>query len=63
MPRLIEIDKCQEKRVTHKDCGAVIGYYENELQTCSYTDYGGGSNTDYFIICPHCGEKVVVKSY
>lgn len=62
MPRLIEIDKNLEKRITHKKCGAVIGYFENELQSYSYQDYGGGSNRDYYILCPHCGERVVVKS-
>lgn len=61
MPRLIEIDKSQEKIVTHKDCGAKIGYFQSEVKNFVHHDYGGGSDLVYFIICPNCGEKVYVK--
>lgn len=62
MPRLIKIDKQQEKQITHKECGAVIGYFPNEIQSYTHYDYGGGSDLIYYIICPNCGQKVFVKS-
>jgi hypothetical protein len=63
MPRLIEIDKSCEKQVTHKKCGAVIGYFQNEVQNKKVTDYGGGNDTYYYIICPNCGENIEVKGH
>jgi hypothetical protein len=63
MPRLIEIDKSKEKKVTHGECGAVIGYFLNEVQKGTYTDYGGGTDAYYFIICPNCGKKIEVNKY
>jgi hypothetical protein len=62
MPRLIELDKSVEKKVTHRECGAVIGYYQNEVQDGGvYEDYGGGRELWYYIVCPNCGKKVEVK--
>lgn len=64
MPRLIKIDDNREKEVTHKECGAVIGYFQNEVKKGHvYEDYGGGREQMYFIVCPNCGEKVYVKGY
>jgi len=56
--RIIEVSVKHEKRVTHKDCGAVIGYYLREVQERTYADYDGGSETIRFIICPHCGKEI-----
>lgn len=61
MPRLIEILKDCEKTVIHHDCGAKIGYYQNEVKSFVSHDYGGGSDTNYYIDCPNCGKKVYVK--
>jgi hypothetical protein len=63
MPRLIEILKDCEKIVVHNDCGAKIGYYQTEVRSYVAHDYGGGSETIYFIICPNCGKQVEVKGY
>lgn len=60
MPRLIKIDKKKEKKITHKDCGAVIGYYQNEVKEFVYHDYGGGSELCHYIECPRCKERVLV---
>lgn len=60
MPRLIEILKSEEKIVIHKECGAKIGYYWNEAKQAVHEDYGGGREVWYYILCPHCGEKVEV---
>lgn len=61
MPKLIKIDKGQQKKTTHSDCGAVISYFKNEVQSAVHYDYGGGSDTWYYIICPNCGKKVEVS--
>lgn len=62
MPRIIRIDEKQEKQVTHRECGAVIGYFKNEEKSYLHHDYGGGSDTVYYITCPHCNEKIVLRS-
>lgn len=62
MARLIRIRQEEEKRTVHKDCGAEIGYYLNELKEAIHYDYGGGSEVWYYIICPNCGKKVEVKN-
>jgi predicted RNA-binding Zn-ribbon protein involved in translation (DUF1610 family) len=61
MARVIEILKTEEKIVVHKDCGAKVGYYKNEEKNYTYTDYGGGSNVVYYITCPNCGEKIILR--
>lgn len=63
MARVIEILQSEEKTVVHKDCGAKIGYYNNELKSYVKYDYGGGSDTISYIVCPHCGENVIVSRY
>lgn len=64
MPRLIKIDDKHEKKVTHKECGAVIGYFQKEVKKGHvHEDYGGGSEQMYYIVCPNCSEKVYVKGY
>jgi len=62
MPRLIEIDKSAEKRYTHRDCGAVIGYFESELETFKRSHYDGSTSVNYYLVCPRCHQKVIVKS-
>jgi len=64
MPRLIEISKAVEQQVTHRECGAVIGYFPNEVQDGGiYEDYGGNSERLFYIICPNCGHKLTVKRF
>ena len=58
MTRLIKIDKDQEKEVTHKKCGAVVGYFENEVTYKVFDDYGGGSDVYGQITCPNCKEII-----
>lgn len=58
MARIIRIDKELEKELTHKKCGAVIGYYEREVDYKNYPDYGGGNDRYGHIVCPHCFEVI-----
>lgn len=60
MPKVIKIDP-PELKVKHGDCGAVISYYENEVQSFIHHDYGGGREIIRYIICPNCGKRVQVR--
>ncbi len=62
MARVIEILKTEEKTAVHRDCGAKIGYYRNEVTSQVIGDYGGGSDTYYFLMCPNCGKKFEVAN-
>jgi hypothetical protein len=59
MAKVIRIDKTKAKRKTHNDCGAVVEYFETEVQSYTKTDYGGGTDIYYYIICPNCSGKIV----
>lgn len=64
MARVIEKNvKKVEKKIIHKACGAKIGYYQNEVKSYTYHDYGGGSDQVYYIVCPNCGENIEVGRY
>lgn len=61
MARLIRIDDKKEKQTTHSECGAVIGYFMNEVEDIkSVQDYGGGSDQYGYIICPNCKKRIQV---
>jgi DNA-directed RNA polymerase subunit RPC12/RpoP len=51
------------KEVVCKNCGVTLSYVPKDIESRSYKDYGGGSDTDYYITCPPCGSKVFVKPY
>lgn len=61
MARVIEILPSEERTIIHRECGAKIGYYLNEIQSTTYTDYGGGRDTYYYINCPNCGKPIEVS--
>ena len=51
------------KEVVCRNCGATLQYVPKDIQSRTYKDYDGSSDTDYFINCPPCGERVFVKRY
>lgn len=51
------------KQAICKNCGAVLEYTPKDIQSHTYKDYDGSTDTDYFITCPPCGERVHVKRY
>jgi hypothetical protein len=61
MAKVIKIDKKKAKRVTHGECGAVVEYFQNEVQSYTHYDYGGGSDQVYYIPCPNCGCNIKVS--
>ncbi len=61
MPRLIKIDP-PELKIKHKSCGAIVAYYPNEIKSFIKSDYGDGSDTIYYIVCPHCKNDITVSN-
>jgi len=41
MAKVVKIDKSKMKKVTHNECGAVIKYFSNEVESKWKSDYGG----------------------
>lgn len=59
MAKVIKIDESQAKRRTHKECGAVIEYFENEVERKLEPEpYGGGSDWYNYLTCPNCGKRM-----
>lgn len=58
MAKVVRIDKSKAKQRTHSSCGAVIEYFENEVEKKTVPDYGGGSDVYSFLRCPHCGQMM-----
>lgn len=63
MPRVIGQDPGAIKRITHKACGNIIEYVENDVITLwSGTDYADSYGAKGFI-CPGCGEQVITERW
>lgn len=58
MARVIRIEPEAEHTMLHKECGAFIGYFENEVVDKVITDLGGGRETYHHLTCPHCGNII-----
>lgn len=44
----------------NKGCGALLEVNGLDIKSGSYPDYGGDSDTYYYVICPVCGAKIEV---
>jgi hypothetical protein len=51
------------KQVVCRNCGVTLEYVPRDVKSQVTHDYGGGSDTDYFIECLACAKKVYVKPY
>ncbi len=52
-------------RVICPNCGYELEYTGVDVNSYQKTDYGGGTDTYYYITCPRppCGEQVNVSKY
>jgi len=50
------------KQVVCSHCGATLEYTPIDVQQRSYTDYGGDSDTSYWINCPKCSSHISVRN-
>lgn len=48
------------KETICRNCGATLSYVPADIQNKTVRDYGGGSDSYYFIKCPPCGHEVHV---
>ena len=59
MAKVVRIDETKAKRRTHSRCGAVIEYFESEVESKVENEpYGGGTDTYHYLTCPNCGERM-----
>ena len=63
MVSVIGEDKTVLKETSCRGCGARLQYGMNEVQTRNGTDYSGGPDGEDYIMCPRCGNKVVLRSW
>lgn len=64
MVEIVGIDEKAKKKITHKECGAILLYLPNEVVTLwSGTDYGGGPDGATGFKCPHCGGNVIIERW
>lgn len=63
MARVVEEIPVQYKRVLCQNCGRTIEYVQAEVKSYHGTDYGGGPDGREWIVCPHCGKDITLKSW
>lgn len=63
MAKIIGKDDSKVRRVTCHNCASRLEFTNSEVDTRTYIDYGGGSDTLYYIICPNCSFRVEVKQH
>lgn len=51
------------KRIVHRHCGATLEYLPMDIKSRTSRDYGGGTDVTEYIVCPHCGQEVVIRSW
>lgn len=63
-PRVVGTDEGAVKKITHKNCAAVIEYTPSDVRLLwSGKDYSGGSAGAKGFTCPHCGENVITERW
>jgi len=63
MVKVVGEDPAQIKRITCRNCAAILEYTQSEVDSKIVRDYGGGTDTYHFITCPKCHNEVIVKGY
>jgi len=59
MAKVIKIDNTIAKRITCRDCGALIEYFPNEVESRVENEpYGGGTDMYHYLTCPNCGKQM-----
>lgn len=59
MATVLEIVKTEAKTIVHKQCGAKIEYFQNEVVSKVEDEpYGGGKDTYHYLQCPNCKEMI-----
>ena len=61
--KVIGFDDSMKKKVTCRECTAIIEYTRSEVEDYVSHDYGGGSDTVYYIKCPNCSKQINVSMW
>jgi RNase P subunit RPR2 len=56
-PKVVGFDKTKRKRITCKECTAIVEYVEKDVRGRSYMVMGESSGHS-FIRCPHCKQEI-----
>lgn len=51
------------KKAVCRNCGVTLEYVPNDIKSRDTMDYGGTTDTLYFIDCLKCQKQVQVKRY
>lgn len=49
------------KKVICDNCGVTLEYVPNDVSTRTIRDYGGGSDTEKYFVCPNCDHTIVLE--
>jgi len=49
------------KEVVCRGCGATMEYVPNDIQSQTYREIDGGSDTRHYITCPQCNKEISVE--
>lgn len=58
MVQVVGRDPVAVKRKTCRSCASILEFTGSEIIERNISDYGGGSDTYYWIVCPTCGKDV-----
>lgn len=51
------------KRISCRNCAAILRYVPADVKERHGRDYSGGSDGCEYIVCPKCSKQVVIKSW
>lgn len=60
---IIGEDDGVKREATCSDCGAKLQFLPKDIQSKTYRDYTGGSDTYCWIDCPRCRKNIQVSEY
>ncbi len=63
MAKVIGKDETVARKCSCVGCGALVEYYKNDVSSRHYKDYDGGGDTQYWINCPGCSKRIIVKPW
>lgn len=58
----VGFDEILVKRISCKNCAAVLSYLPKDVQSDQIYCCGKPEGTAYFIVCPSCKHRVVIRT-
>lgn len=63
MAKVVGRDDTAVKRVTCRECAAIVEYTQREVKSVHGTDIGGGPDGMEWVDCPNCDHRAVIRSW